>query len=194
MIYPFFRRLAKRAGLYITTRASTRSRTRTRTRSQSYPLSDGEDLKVHGKSKDSTQVSKKRRFRHPLSLPESQWRDDEGTLTGTGTGTLTRGGSGSASRGSGRSGSGSGGSRAGDEVGILEMHPLPVSPLSPGSRDRSGSLNANGGRVFTGYKDDGGAEATVTSLSRSRGRSASDEDDELEMGIKVVRETIIERG
>ncbi|KAL2796013.1 hypothetical protein BJX66DRAFT_350286 [Aspergillus keveii] len=190
MIYPFFRRLAKRAGLYITTRASTRSRTRTRSRtqsrSQSYPLSDGEDLKVHGKSGNSSHVSKKKRFRHPLSLPESQWRDDEGTLTGTVT--LTRGGSGSASRGS----NGSGGSRAGDEVGILEMHPLPSSsPLSPVSRDRSGSSTS---KIYTGYKDDSGAQATVTSLSRGRGRSASDDDDEgLEMGIKVVRETIIER-
>ncbi|KAL3449236.1 hypothetical protein BJX65DRAFT_306293 [Aspergillus insuetus] len=192
MIYPFFRRLAKHAGLYITTRSRTRASTRSRSRSQSYPLSDGEDLKNNGRSKGSTnrsQISKKRRFRHPLSLPDSQWRDDEGTLSGTVT--LTRGGSGSASRGS----NGSGGSRAGDEVGILEMHPLPLSsPLSPVRRDRSASLNANSGRVYTGYKDDSGAEATVTSLSRGRGRSASDDDEELEMGIKVVRETIIERG
>ncbi|KAJ0415890.1 hypothetical protein BJY00DRAFT_326622 [Aspergillus carlsbadensis] len=200
MIYPFIRRLARRAGLYITTRSRTRassrsrSKSRTRSRSRSYPLSDGEDFKGqgqgHGRSKDGSLLSKKRRFRHPLSLPESQWRDDEGTLTGTGTGTatLTRGGS---VAGSG----GSGGSRAGDEVGILEMHPLPLSPLSPVARDRSGSQNANSGGVFTGYKEDGGgAEATVTSLSRGRGRSASDDDDEgLEMGIKVVRETIIER-
>jgi hypothetical protein len=56
--------------------------------------------------------------------------------------------------------------------------------------------NGSGGRIFTGYKAENGAEATVTSLSRSRGRSASDDDDDegLEMGIKVVRETIIERG
>ncbi|KAL2819976.1 hypothetical protein BJX63DRAFT_418544 [Aspergillus granulosus] len=155
MIYPFFRRIAKRAGLYVTTR--TRPSTRSRTRSQSYPLSDGEDLKNGGKvSTNRSQISKKRRFRHPLSLPETQWRDDEGTLMGSGPG---------------------------DEAGNLEMHPL---PLSPGSRD-----GVHGRGVFRSYKDETVAQATVTSGSRDHSDS---HDDEMEMGgIKVVRETIVER-
>ncbi|KAL2826912.1 hypothetical protein BJY01DRAFT_262214 [Aspergillus pseudoustus] len=127
MIYPLFRRVAKRAGLYITTRTRASSSSRSRSRSQSYPLSDGEDLKNGGKASTNHSHSsrKKRRFRHPLSLLDSQWRDDEGTLTGS------------------RSGSGSG----------------------SGSGIMSGS------------------------------RSLDDEEEmESKMGIKVVRETIVERG
>lgn len=72
MVYPYMRRVAKSAGLYITTQ---HSRTRSRTaRSQSYPLSDGEEVKLRGPG--VSQSSKKRRFRHPLSLSESQWRDE----------------------------------------------------------------------------------------------------------------------
>ncbi|KAL4866671.1 hypothetical protein BDV12DRAFT_187214 [Aspergillus spectabilis] len=75
MIYPFLRRTAKRAGLYMSTR------TRTRSRSQSYPLSDREEMK----NRSMSMHSKKRRFRHPLSLPESQWREaDDGTLIAEG--------------------------------------------------------------------------------------------------------------
>ncbi len=72
MVYPYMRRVAKSAGLYMTTQ---RSRTRSRTaRSQSYPLSDGDEVKLNGPG--ISQSSKKRRFRHPLSLSESQWRDE----------------------------------------------------------------------------------------------------------------------
>ncbi|RHZ49765.1 hypothetical protein CDV55_102517 [Aspergillus turcosus] len=54
MIYPLFRRAARRAGWYISSKGQ----------SQSYPLSEGEH---------STHHSKKRRFRHPLSIPDTQW-------------------------------------------------------------------------------------------------------------------------
>ncbi|KAL3472245.1 hypothetical protein BJX99DRAFT_249789 [Aspergillus californicus] len=83
MVYPFFRRVLKRAGLYVTTQG--------RTRSLSYPLSDGEIMKMKNHShkgmySSTSQVSKKRRFRHPLSLPDSQWRDETTLVGGTGTG------------------------------------------------------------------------------------------------------------
>ncbi|KAL4875428.1 hypothetical protein BJY04DRAFT_232695 [Aspergillus karnatakaensis] len=140
MIYPFLRRTAKRAGFYVTTR------TRTRTRSQSYPLSDGEELK----NRSVSVHSKKRRFRHPLSLPESQWRDGDGTTLVDGEG----------------------------DRDVLVKHPLPGLPRQV-SRE--------------GFGVDLGS-ATVTSGSRTRGGSGgSGGSDELE-GIKVVRETIIERG
>lgn len=58
MIYPLFRRAARRAGLYLTTKGGG---------SESYPgyqLSDG----------DNTGYSKRRKFRHPLSIPgDTQW-------------------------------------------------------------------------------------------------------------------------
>ncbi|CEJ59801.1 hypothetical protein PMG11_08405 [Penicillium brasilianum] len=58
MIYPLFRRIARRAGLYITSRG---------TGSESYPayqLSDGE----------ASGYPKRRKFRHPLSIPgDTQW-------------------------------------------------------------------------------------------------------------------------
>lgn len=57
MIYPLIRRIARRAGLYLTTKNG----------SQSYPayqLSDG----------DTGGYPKRKKFRHPLSLPvDSQW-------------------------------------------------------------------------------------------------------------------------
>ncbi|KAA8643485.1 hypothetical protein EYZ11_011901 [Aspergillus tanneri] len=54
MIYPLIRRLARRATGYISTKGAS---------SQGYPLSEGDP---------STLQSKRRRFRHPLSLP-TQW-------------------------------------------------------------------------------------------------------------------------
>lgn len=55
MIYPLVRRIARRAGLYLTTKSG----------SQSYPLSEGEN---------TTGYSKRKKFRHPLSLPaDTQW-------------------------------------------------------------------------------------------------------------------------
>lgn len=57
MIYPLVRRLARRAGLYLTTKSG----------SQSYPayqLSEGE----------SAGYGKRKKFRHPLSIPATtQW-------------------------------------------------------------------------------------------------------------------------
>ena len=57
MIYPLFRRLARRAGLYLTDKSD----------SQGYPayqLSEG----------DTGAYGKRRKFRHPLSIPaDTQW-------------------------------------------------------------------------------------------------------------------------
>ncbi|KAJ5973187.1 hypothetical protein N7481_010397 [Penicillium waksmanii] len=58
MIYPLVRRVARRAGLFITTRSGSQSY-------PAYPLSEGEN---------TTGYSKRKRFRHPLSLPaDTQW-------------------------------------------------------------------------------------------------------------------------
>lgn len=61
MIYPLFRRVARRTGLYLTTKAGGGS--------QSYPtyqLSEG-DTNGNG-------YSKRKKFRHPLSIPaDTQW-------------------------------------------------------------------------------------------------------------------------
>lgn len=58
MIYPLVRRVARRAGLFITTRSGSQSY-------PAYPLSEGEN---------TTGYSKRRKFRHPLSLPaDTQW-------------------------------------------------------------------------------------------------------------------------
>jgi hypothetical protein len=54
MIYPLFRKAARRAGWYMSSNSKGHS--------QSYPLSEGEE-----------HHSKKRRFRHPLSIPDTQW-------------------------------------------------------------------------------------------------------------------------
>ena len=57
MIYPLMRRIARRAGLYLTTKNGSQS-------DAVYQLSDG----------DAGGYSKRRKFRHPLSLPaDSQW-------------------------------------------------------------------------------------------------------------------------
>lgn len=59
MIYPLFRRAARRAGIFFTTRAGSQGYT-------AYPLSDGDT--------SNTGYSKRRRFRHPLSIPgDTQW-------------------------------------------------------------------------------------------------------------------------
>ncbi|PYH94076.1 hypothetical protein BO71DRAFT_380321 [Aspergillus ellipticus CBS 707.79] len=81
MIYPLCRRLARRAGWYVSTRGGAST-------SQSYPLSEGEGL--GGSSTGSgmgRSREKKRRFRHPLSLPDT--RGD--TLLNTGLGTTLGG-------------------------------------------------------------------------------------------------------
>ncbi|KAJ5110248.1 hypothetical protein N7532_002893 [Penicillium argentinense] len=61
MIYPLFRRIARRTGLYLTTRSNG---------SQSYPaypLSEGENT-------TGSKYAKRKKFRHPLSLPaDTQW-------------------------------------------------------------------------------------------------------------------------
>lgn len=56
MIYPLFRRLARRTGLYLTTKTGQTYPT--------YPLSDGEN----------SGYARRKKFLHPLSLPaETQW-------------------------------------------------------------------------------------------------------------------------
>ncbi|KAE8145823.1 hypothetical protein BDV25DRAFT_144306 [Aspergillus avenaceus] len=78
MIYPLFRRMARRAGWYISSRGADNS----------YPLADSDG--TPGNS--GTGQSKRRRFRHPLSLPDTQWgtasetqwggSDERGILSG----------------------------------------------------------------------------------------------------------------
>lgn len=58
MIYPLFRRLARRAGLYITTKSGTQSY-------PAYQLSDG----------DGSGYPKRKKFLHPLSLPADTQRN-----------------------------------------------------------------------------------------------------------------------
>ncbi|KAI3070915.1 hypothetical protein CBS147353_6625 [Aspergillus niger] len=61
MIYPMCRRLAMRAGWYMSTKGTKGS-------SQSYPLSEGA---AHSGTDNSK--NKRRKFKHPLSLPDTQW-------------------------------------------------------------------------------------------------------------------------
>ncbi|CAG7951885.1 unnamed protein product [Penicillium salamii] len=58
MIYPMFRRVARRAGLYITSRSGSESY-------PAYPLSD--------ENTDGGYGRRRRKFHHPLSLPETHW-------------------------------------------------------------------------------------------------------------------------
>ncbi|OJJ56037.1 hypothetical protein ASPSYDRAFT_400176 [Aspergillus sydowii CBS 593.65] len=147
MIYPYMRRAAKTAGIYMTSPRSRSGRSRSG-RSQSYPLSDGEEVKLGMKSPGVSQASKKRKFRHPLSLPESQWRDE---------------------------------TRTGDEAYMLDMHPLPRQVGAEGFD-------------FPARREGSSAGAVVTSGSGS-GSGSLDEEVIAELGgIKVVQETIIERG
>ncbi|KAF9887271.1 hypothetical protein FE257_010399 [Aspergillus nanangensis] len=59
MIYPLCRRVARRAGWYMTNLTTGKG-----LHSQSYPLSENDHSTMH---------SKRRRFRHPLSIPDTQW-------------------------------------------------------------------------------------------------------------------------
>lgn len=151
MIYPFLRRLARRAGIYMTTNA----------RSQSYPLTDDEhntDGNTGGKSKSKSmgmsQASRKKRFRHPLSIPDTQWRDESTTVGGSGDD-----------------------DGYGDEVRMLD---LKVKGFPSGKN----GLDKDGGRF--------GREGENGSLVTSGQGSYDERERDLE-GIKVVRETIVER-
>ena len=135
-----------------------------RSRSQSYPLGSKDGL-PGGNGKDDegrirtmslSMASRKKRFRHPLSIPDTQWRDDGTTLAGETMRDFD-----------------------GEELGILRA----VSDKNEGTG--KGSMN-----IFEG-KDVKGFGGVVTSNSRS-GKSGSGSSED-EMGIKVVRETIVER-
>ncbi|KAL4924723.1 uncharacterized protein BDV17DRAFT_300811 [Aspergillus undulatus] len=153
MVYPFLRRCLRRAGIYMTTHVSKTGRSH----SQSYPLTDGDE----GKVRTISVHSKKRRFRHPLSIPETQWHDEGTTLKGSGIN-----------------------EEEGDEMRILDKGSAPASasgspPLSTALR-REGSMD-----IFEG-RDVKGLGAMVTS-----GRGS--DENAARLGIKVVRETIVER-
>ncbi|CAG8890340.1 unnamed protein product [Penicillium egyptiacum] len=60
MIYPLVRRFTRRAGLYITSRGGSQSY-------PGYPLSDAE-AETGGNG-----YAKRKKFRHPLSIPDTQW-------------------------------------------------------------------------------------------------------------------------
>ncbi|KAL4805793.1 hypothetical protein BDV18DRAFT_139857 [Aspergillus unguis] len=159
MIYPFLRRIARKAGIYITTNART----------QSYPLTDGEDGQVksnnngNGNNNKSglSQASRKRRFRHPLSIPDTQWRDESTTLGG--------GGSGDEDEDEVRMLSGA----AGKGEAIVMGRQVSMEAFR---RERSNSVFGSEGENGTRVTSDKGSEE-----EREFG------------GIKVVRETIIER-
>ncbi|KAL6229466.1 hypothetical protein BDW75DRAFT_225064 [Aspergillus navahoensis] len=161
MIYPFVRRVAKRAGIYISTHTHRTGQ------SHSYPLASSEDKM---RSAGMTHASKKRGFRHPLSIPDTQWRDNgEPAVTGD---------------------------EDGDEMAMLSRKFNQTQ--SQYKVHRRVSLEA--------FRQDAGtAEAVVTSGNHgspgsgskglglgSFGSSLESEHEELG-GIKVVRETIVER-
>ncbi|KAL4963948.1 uncharacterized protein BDV14DRAFT_201430 [Aspergillus stella-maris] len=159
MIYPCLRRCLRRAGVYMTTKTG-------RSRSQSYPLGskdglpggNGKDEEGRIKTMSLSMASRKKRFRHPLSIPDTQWRDDGTTLAGE---TMR------------------------DGFDAEEMRILAGDRRDVLSRDEGkGSME-----IFEG-KDVKGFGGVVTSNSRS-GKSGSGSSEE--MGIKVVRETIVER-
>ncbi|KAI9044866.1 uncharacterized protein KD926_011039 [Aspergillus affinis] len=84
MIYPLFRRMARRAGWYITDTYGYGGGG-----SQSYQLSEGDGKVINDHT--STMQSRKKRFRHPLSIPDTQWNatvddphgvEDEGGMLG----------------------------------------------------------------------------------------------------------------
>ncbi|KAL4997087.1 hypothetical protein BDV10DRAFT_201991 [Aspergillus recurvatus] len=159
MIYPFLRRVAKRAGVYISTHTHHTGQ------SQSYPLASSDDKT---RSVGMTQASKKRRFRHPLSIPDTQWRDDGETAV------------------------------AGDED---EM-----AMLSQKFKHMQSQYGVHTQVSLEAFRRDAGvAEALVTSGNHGSSGSGSKrlglgslgsslESDHGELsGIKVVRETIVER-
>ncbi|KAH8431657.1 uncharacterized protein LDX57_009313 [Aspergillus melleus] len=81
MIYPLFRRMARRAGWYISSTYGGAS--------QSYQLSEGDGKVMNDHT--STMQSRKKRFRHPLSIPDTQWNntvDDYGGENEGGVGPL----------------------------------------------------------------------------------------------------------
>ncbi|KAL4904740.1 hypothetical protein BDW74DRAFT_178822 [Aspergillus multicolor] len=172
MIYPYLRRIAKRAGLYMTTHRTAHS--------QSYPLASTDDKngKSGGKSfMGMSQASKKKRFRHPLSIPDTQWRDDSETTAVAGD-------------------------EEGDEMAMLSKKfnhtqgQYGLGSMSPGGRmsvQRQMSMEAF-------RRDANAAEAVITSGNHaspkgasSLGSSLDSIGDEKLSGIKVVRETIVER-
>ncbi|PWY83557.1 hypothetical protein BO70DRAFT_370774 [Aspergillus heteromorphus CBS 117.55] len=70
MIYPLCRRLARRAGWYLSTRGGSGGGSTSR----SYPLSEAEGgPSSMGSSGMGRRHGQKKRFRHPLSLPDTQW-------------------------------------------------------------------------------------------------------------------------
>ncbi|KAB8210705.1 hypothetical protein BDV34DRAFT_220379 [Aspergillus parasiticus] len=71
MIYPLCRRIARRAGWYISTKGAS---------ANSYPLTD-----TGGLNSKSTMHSsnRKRKFKHPLSLPDTQYHDEQTILPGS---------------------------------------------------------------------------------------------------------------
>ncbi|KAL4817640.1 hypothetical protein BDW67DRAFT_183446 [Aspergillus spinulosporus] len=165
MIYPFLRRVAKRAGIYITTYTHRTGQ------SQSYPLASADDKlrsAGNGRSIGMSQTSKKRRFRHPLSIPDTQWRDDGETAVGD---------------------------EDGDEMAML----------SKKYNQKQGQYGVHRQMSLEAFRRDAGAaEAVVTTGNGSPGSGSkglglgslgsSLESDHGEFsGIKVVRETIVER-
>lgn len=165
MIYPFLRRIAKRAGIYITTYTHRTGQ------SQSYPLGSADDkMRSAGNERSigMSQTSKKRRFRHPLSIPDTQWRDDGETAVGD---------------------------EDGDEMAMLSKR----------FNQTQGQYGVHKKMSLEAFRrDTGAAEAVVTSGNGSPesgtkglglgslGSSLESEHGELS-GIKVVRETIVER-
>ncbi|OGM41996.1 hypothetical protein ABOM_009526 [Aspergillus bombycis] len=73
MIYPLCRRIARRAGWYISTKGVS---------ANSYPLTDSEVPGAGAANSKSTMHSsnRKRKFRHPLSLPDTQYHDEQTIL------------------------------------------------------------------------------------------------------------------
>lgn len=93
MIYPLIRRMARRAGWLITSTYGKGGTT-----SQSYPLSEGGDGKRDTNGHTSSMLSRKKRFRHPLSIQDTQWNltahedtEEQGYQCQTQTGTETQG-------------------------------------------------------------------------------------------------------
>ncbi|OJJ96245.1 hypothetical protein ASPACDRAFT_125809 [Aspergillus aculeatus ATCC 16872] len=68
MIYPVCRRMVKRAGTYWSSQSfnAKGGSTTTGLGGSGYPLSEGEHQSAHSQSR-------KKKFRHPLSLPDTQW-------------------------------------------------------------------------------------------------------------------------
>ncbi|KAB8269311.1 hypothetical protein BDV30DRAFT_242523 [Aspergillus minisclerotigenes] len=68
MIYPLCRRIARRAGWYISTKGVS---------ANSYPLTDSGGLNSKSTMHSS---NRKRKFKHPLSLPDTQYHDEQTIL------------------------------------------------------------------------------------------------------------------